>query len=151
MHRLGGRRLGRAVDRVDGLDALDDEVGEVIDIRVHAVELGRREAFVYIDGEVCVGVTHARAVGDYCRANGLTEAVARQLAGARFTGRAPSGCSLAYGHLTNDVAVVEADRLFNVTLDEVVAALRAMGVAKVYTAASFMAGQVTRVARGGGS
>ena len=135
-----------AVERITQLTGLDDRPGDQVAFTGAGLELGRDSAFVYIDGQVCTGVAHPSIIGDYCRANGFTEAETLRVMRLRFSGRPWPGHGLAMGHLSGDVAVIEASSVTGVDIGEVVAALQAGGARKVYVGTSFDADHLDRLA-----
>ena len=101
------------------------------------LECGRDSAFIIYNGEIFTARTHTKAIRNLFLDKDLENVLIRLRMNtyekSNINLRLKANFSFAAGHIKENIAVIELDTLFNISVDEVCSILLSYGISKVYT------------------
>ena len=129
---------------IDEFKNIDDKIGDTIGLD-DSIEYSRNYPFIYLEGKIYVAdsnIIHADLLDKICNREQSDE-----LYEMRVNNIENDDIHASFGHIINNVAVIDPITNYNVSIEEVTKALQKYGVEKVYISTDNFSMELKRVAR----
>lgn len=123
---------------------IDDKIGDNI-VLDDSVEYSRDYPFIYLEGKLYIAdsnIIHADLLDKICN-----KELADELYDMRVGNKDKSEAHVSFGHIINNVGIIDPITNYNVSINKVTKALLEYGVDKVYVSTDDFSMELKRIAR----